>query len=1029
MAMYQKKYTLEFDDIIQGEFNDYKLEIFKKYEIDTLDTSNNVYVSAYNAAQGLLYKGTPVYIQSGIIYRSKANDPTSMPAQGVIYADMPQSSGGNVLISGMMDYGTSYGDQDVWVGSTGGLVLTEPTSGVVQKIGYKSGTGSGSFLVLLDNLVTLKGNNSPIQLTYNSTQDDLLSPFRSSYLDISFYKESLSDDYTELFAAEDDAFKVYLLKNNELFWRGWIGSQLFSEPFQSPPYLINLRAYDGLHLLKNKLYFDNIDVFQAQSNTLNDRYGYHNITDIVEKCIYNTGVIGDSIYLDSDLYYYINITNGSNFASQFTYRTRIHHQTFLKGESNSMNMEEVLKIILEALGCIIYQRDGDWCIMRISDLTLNASSNCVKRSNWRYDSSTLINYVTTTTVPQGLTRMTKNTNFLKVEGKGSFTMQYPLKEVIIEQEFDHNMITKTTIDSVRDLGASDPSGIYLFDEWEPSGANVQEAVVLRSQQVLSEQTDIAKSFIEVDLNPSGVVMDYCDSHLYYPQSHDCKIDSSHIKGLKAFAKIRPIGRNLVQKEAADIMFSPKLKYAVSGSIKEYGFGRSEYYQSSMIDKRILRMNLEGMPPVNGGTGRPDGQTLKKNLLILTFAPNQAGSGNEKFNVKVYQNGLFYWESGTVQHNGTIVSNFIFGGGYDSGSVNFFDPNNKFMMFEEDYTVVYEKVLGNPIPIRFEWYIQGNNEADNYEVSWVSMPDALPQVEATTNNFKFAVVQPYPYTQTQEFRDGGNFGTTKASVGRFNLSSNMFRKEFNCSDNNYLPIAVKTNEINNWKEYTITGFENWNSSIANLTISMHIFGAAKVVDVNEDNISSPYSDTYDVSYTDMKLLPLVTSNRFTPKKQEYKLTQLGNFSNKKNKKTKLGSGLFNTGSNRFIGFTTTSGTGSQHSWDDWSDTKITNSTMQHLLASCYMELYRVSVRRLDGMHYGNYTYGNTLLLRVNNTTETFNGSQGRFFPMGVKMDLKMARTTFTGDDLLDNSGTNWLNGLTKTIKWIGDNDITETETLT
>ena len=1027
MAIYEKKYTLEFDDIIQGEFNDYKLEIFKKY---SETTTNNVTVGAINNSGETINQFDPVRVVSGEVVRSKASVSSSMPSTGI--ATIAISSGtttsNGILVSGVVEGVSSQViGYDYYVGVNGGTTNTAPTgTNIVQRIAVQVANNSAA---ILDNQVTLKGNNSPIQLTYNSTQDDLLSPFRSSYLDISFYKESLSDNYTELFAAEDDAYKVYLLKNNDLFWRGWIGSQLFSEPFQSPPYLINLRAYDGLHLLKNKLYFDNIDVFQAQSNTLNDRYGYHNITDIVEKCIYNTGVIGESIYLDSDLYYYINITNGSNFASQFTYRTRIHHQTFLKGESNSMNMEEVLKIILEALGCIIYQRDGDWCIMRISDLTLNASSNCVKRSNWRYDSSTLINYVTTTTVPQGLTRMTKNTNFLKVEGKGSFTMQYPLKEVIIEQEFDHNMITKTTIDSVRDLGASDPSGIYLFDEWEPSGANVQEAVVLRSQQVLSEQTDIAKSFIEVDLNPSGVVMDYCDSHLYYPQSHDCKIDSSHIKGLKAFAKIRPIGRNLVQKEAADIMFSPKLKYAVSGSIKEYGFGRSEYYQSSMIDKRILRMNLEGMPPVGGGTGRPDGQTLKRNLLILTFAPNQAGSGNEKFNVKVYQNGLFYWESGTVQHNGTIVSNFIFGGGYDSGAVNFFDPNNKFMMFEADYTVVYEKVLGNPIPIRFEWYIKGNNEADNYEVSWVSMPDALPQTEATTDNFKFAVVQPYPYTQTQEFRDGGNFGTTKASIGRFNLFSNMFRKEFNCTDNNYLPIAVKTNEINNWKDYTITGFENWNSNIANLTISMHIFGSAKVVDVNEDEISAPYSDTYDVSYTDMKLLPLVTSSRFTPKKQEYKLTQSGNFSNKKNKKTKLGSGLFNTGSNRFVGFTTTSGTGSQHSWDDWSDTKITNSTMQHLLASCYMELYRVSVRRLDGMHYGNYTYGNTLLLRVNNTTETFNGSQGRFFPMGVKMDLKMARTTFTGDDLLDNSGTNWLTGLTKTIKWIGDNDITETETLT
>ena len=42
---------------------------------------------------------------------------------------------------------------------------------------------------------------------------------------------------------------------------------------------------------------------------------------------------------------------------------------------------------------------------------------------------------------------------------------------------------------------------------------------------------------------------------------------------------------------------------------------------------------------------------------------------------------------------------------------------------------------------------------------------------------------------------------------------------------------------------------------------------------------------------------------------------------------------------------------------------------------------------------------------------------------------MARTTFTGDDLLDNTGNDWQSTLTKTIKWIGENDITETETLT
>ena len=50
-------------------------------------------------------------------------------------------------------------------------------------------------------------------------------------------------------------------------------------------------------------------------------------------------------------------------------------------------------------------------------------------------------------------------------------------------------------------------------------------------------------------------------------------------------------------------------------------------------------------------------------------------------------------------------------------------------------------------------------------------------------------------------------------------------------------------------------------------------------------------------------------------------------------------------------------------------------------------------------------------------------------MNVIMDLKKAKTQFSGDDLMDNTGTDWQSSLTKKIKWIGENDITETETLT
>lgn len=1036
MAIYGKKYTLEFDDIISGEYNDYKLEIFKKYETENLSTTDNVYVSGYNLNQGLLYKGTPVYIEAGVIYRSKANDPTSMPAQGVIYADMPQSSGGNVLIKGYVDdllisLGNAY------VGETGGLTNTTTGLTQVQLLGVQF---TASKFILFDQEVTLKGTGSPIRLNYNLVDDDILSPFRASYLDISFYKESLSDDFSELFAAENDAFKVTLKKNNVLFWQGWIGSQLFSEPFASPPYPISLRAYDGLHLLKNIPYFDDPEVFQATSNLFNDRFGYHNIVDVVEKCIYNTGVL-------NNVFYCINIQNSESVTSSlfFPVRSRVHHQTFLKGESNSMNMEEVLQMILKSLGATIYQRDGNWCIIRISDFTLKITPSILKRDTWISDSTTETNYITTNQSTGSVSDVTDNVDFLKIDGDATMTMQYPLKEIIVEQEFDHNMVTSTTIDSVRDLGADDPSGTYLFTEWEPSGSNIQEAVVLKSNEVLGESRDLSKSFIEADLSASGLVVDYCDPYLYYPLSHDCTIDSSKITGVRAEVKARPLGRSLISSEAISVMFSPKLSYTDNGVLSETGFGRSSEYTTSMINKSILRINAEAF-------GVPNLQLRQGQLTVRVTA---SGTSTIQFTINIKENGVPWWTSGTITYssypsypNQYHTDEYVFGGGWEGGarqglypySPGYTSQTGNFELAEADYEVEFILNSGSLFANRFEWFIRGNTTPDitdpAFEDSWVSMSTPLGIFGATTNNFEYGVKNRFPFVAPQVYKNGGNYGTTKPRTNSNDTIASTFRKTFDCVDSDWFATYIQTNKINDWTNYSITGTENWQNTISDLNVSMNIFGGAKVIAANESEIASPYTDTYDVSYTDIKLLPLVSSSSFVPKKQEYIITQSGNFSSKLKKEVQIGSGLFNTGSKRYITFTSESGSTAKKSWDTFRDTRgtsvgqgVENATIQHLLCACYMELYRTSVRRLDGTHYGNYKYGDKLMPIVNGTVETLNGSQGKFFPMNVVMDLKMARTSFSGDDLMDNTGADWQSSLTKTIKWIGDNNITQTETLT
>ena len=1039
MAIYGKKYTLEFDDVIEGEFNDYRLEIFKKYS--DLTTANNVYVSVYNSGNEAISENDPVRVIGGVVVRSKASDSSTMPSTGIAVMDIPISQGRSnaVLVSGVLEHSyTSSFPTFFYVGENGGAIQITSGLTIIQQIGVQV---NYNVFVLTDKEVTLKGTGTPIKLTYNLTDNDILSPFRSSYLDISFYKESLSDDFSELFAAESDDFKVYLYKNDSLFWQGWIGAQLFSEPFASPPYPITLKAYDGLNLLKDTPYFDDVEVFQATSNLFNDRYGYHNIVDVVEKCIYNTGVL-------NDVFYCINVSNSestsfTNTPHLFPTRARVHHQTFLKGESNSMNMEEVLGMVLRSLGATIYQRDGDWCVIKISDFTLSPVPILLKRSNWIVGSTTETNYITTTQTITNSEEVSKNINLFQIDGDSTMTLQYPLKEVTIEQEFDHNMVTSTTIDSVRDLGADEPTGTLLFTEWEVDGSNIEEAVVLRKNETQGQPRQLPKSFIEADLSTTSLLVDYCDPSLSYPVSHECTIDSSKITGVKAFAKARPLGRSLISKEALSVMFSPKLSYTSGGVLSETGFGRSYYYESSMINKKILRINREAFGP-------PTLNRMAQAQLTVLLLPN--GTNTQQFTINIKENGIQWWTSGLVTFsafpsypNQQELNTYVFGGGWEGGSIfglypyspNYDPQLGNFDLIEADYEVEFISNSGNSFPTRFEWFLRGNTTTSiqdpKFEISWVSVSESSP-LEATTDNFKFAIKNRNPYVAPTVFRDGGNFGTTKPNTDSNDTTASTFRKSFDCIGDDWLATFIQSNRINDWTEFSITGTENWQNNISNLKVNMNIFGSAKIINTDASAISSPFTDNYDVSFTDIKLLPLISNYTFSPKKQEYILTQSGNFSSKFNKKVKIGSGLFNTGSNRYITFDSTSGSIAKKSWDTFRDRRglvgigIENATIQHLVGACYMELYRVSVRRLDGTHYGNYKYGDKLQPIVGGSIETLNGSQGRFFPMNVVMDLRMARTSFSGDDLMDNTGTTWQPTLTKSIKWIGDNGITETETL-
>ena len=86
-----------------------------------------------------------------------------------------------------------------------------------------------------------------------------------------------------------------------------------------------------------------------------------------------------------------------------------------------------------------------------------------------------------------------------------------------------------------------------------------------------------------------------------------------------------------------------------------------------------------------------------------------------------------------------------------------------------------------------------------------------------------------------------------------------------------------------------------------SLALGTSGFAKFVTESGVHETFRYTNTNDVSYTNVKLVPIVTTSKFVPTDQEYKLSQNANYASKKNKKVEIGSSVFNVGANRFIGF--------------------------------------------------------------------------------------------------------------------------------
>lgn len=108
---------------------------------------------------------------------------------------------------------------------------------------------------------------TPLQIIWEKRGDEFYVPVKASEATINILcKENFH--YLALFTSDPRYFRVSIFRNRQLYWRGYVTSDLYSENFTAPPYTVTIKAVDGFNLLSSIPFRDLVHIGIAGRRSL-----------------------------------------------------------------------------------------------------------------------------------------------------------------------------------------------------------------------------------------------------------------------------------------------------------------------------------------------------------------------------------------------------------------------------------------------------------------------------------------------------------------------------------------------------------------------------------------------------------------------------------------------------------------------------------------------------------------------------------------------------------------------------------------
>lgn len=192
---------------------------------------------------------------------------------------------------------------------------------------------------------------APETLNIEYSGNDIYEPVKSAGCTINVYS-STDRQLIDLYTADYKGWKVEVLKNDDIYFQGYIEAELFNETFSElNNYVVSVQCNNGLGILSREKY---IKDDESEYN------GISSIFEVVKNCLDKTELDFNKINIATDIN--INDTSIDSDKSILQY-LNVNNDNYIDEDDTIMYCKEVLKSVLTPLNLSLFiDNDNIWIV-------------------------------------------------------------------------------------------------------------------------------------------------------------------------------------------------------------------------------------------------------------------------------------------------------------------------------------------------------------------------------------------------------------------------------------------------------------------------------------------------------------------------------------------------------------------------------------------------------------------------------------------------------------------------------------------